>query len=506
MVEKKKTEKLRNTKIRVKGYERVGKKIKGYPKWIDKYPRKYRTFRRIGGIVRFVEVTRTGKKYRIKILDGKVGQPIRAGILEINQSGKTKHYLPNKKFMQKELHKPEIEAFMKLAESTDEKSFALDFERYLNNPERIAITKGGRSSTMKLADFELSGHSHPFVQKSQKTPSVGDIRNMKLLYPEFIITYDEYGVEKTNEIYFLLIEDVEKYDAWTVRKSPRDKHDSPISDVELSSEKAKLKAFEKNAKKKQRIDSITMDTLFDSEEGRYIFYNVTGVKIYPYDPTIYGVRFELPDDAKPGHAIIPNPGTENLKEWTWRSKPYINMEKTKEAIAQQRNDFTSTILRFQEKPTLEDQLNASQWMLSYLRDQQKEGIMNQDAVQKEIEKEVVYYQELVRKIEQEQKEREKAFGTATTPQQIEEAWNQKQQTSSLPLSSTDQTSRWLSLSGEQLKKELNDISKYPNVESLKEASESLLSNQEKKLKTRKRLVEIIEKKIAEDRAISHLGR
>jgi len=110
--------------------------------------------------------------------------------------------------------------------------------------------------------------------------------------------------------------------------------------------------------------------------------------------------------------------------------------------------------------------------------------MDKYVLEKEIEKEVANYQEIVRKIE-------------ANPSEIK---------SSTKFSSKDQTVRWLSLSGEQLKKELNDINKYSNLESLKEASESLLSNQEKKLKTRKRLVEIIEKKIAEDRAISHLGR
>jgi len=104
-----------------------------------------------------------------------------------------------------------------------------------------------------------------------------------------------------------------------------------------------------------------------------------------------------------------------------------------------------------------------------------------------------------------QKERDTRLKNPNVPVAEEEIL-QKQQTSSLPLSSRDQTSRWLSLSKEQLKQELNDTNKYPDIESLKEASESLLTRQEKNLKTRKRLVEIIEKKIAEDRAISHLGR
>ena len=417
MVEKKKTEKLRNTKIRVKKYERDGKSVKGHPKWVDKYPKKYRTFRKINGHVRFVEVTRTGRKYRVKVLDGRVGQPVRANILEINQSNKTKHFLPNKKFMKKELSKREIEAFMKLAESSDEKSFALDFERYLNNPERIAITKGGRSSTMKLDDFELFGHSHPLISKNQKMPSITDLRNMKTLYPEFLIAYDQYGLDKTPEMYFFLVEDVEKYDAWTIRKMHTDpKTEHPLSDFELSSEKAKLKAFEKNGKKKEIIDSITMNTIFESEEGRTIFYNLTGVKIIPYDPTNCGVKLELPDDPRREYALIPSASKESLKDWTWSSNPYKSEAKTKEMIAQKRKEFTDTSINVLHPPGLEEQLNASQWTLSYLRDQQKEGNMNDYVVQKEIEQEVALYKELVRKLEEEQKERDKKLEF--------ERWNQ----------------------------------------------------------------------------------
>jgi len=508
MVERKATEK-KSVKRRVKGYFRKdGKKIKGYTKNINKYPRKYRTFRNVNGSVRFVEVTRIGNKESVKILD--TDTRFRA-TLYLEQPDKFKKSLPFTKFMKKDLDRNEIEAFEKLANSPYEKSYAVDFERYLVHPERYAITKGGTSNTMKIGDFELFGHSHPCDRRSQRLPSAIDLKNMQAFKPEFIITRDQFGPNWNNtELYFFNIEDLQKYDAWKERYKDAGSNEGSITDLVIATEIAKLFAKEKDPKKKEELRKINEDNLFDSEIGRNIFFEKTGVKIYPYDKAMSRVNLELLDDPRPEYAVIPKASTESLKKWQSHLKPYINMEKTKESITQKRKEIDQYFLeKDRTKRSLDDQLKESQYVLNYLGDWQKEGIMSPYVLEEEITKEIEYYKEIARKIEDtylnDQKERDKWLKNPDVPV-AEKELLQKQQTSSLPFSSKDQTVRWLSLSGEQLKKELNDINKYSNLESLKEASESLLSNQEKKLKTRKRLVEIIEKKIAEDRAISHLGR
>jgi len=64
----------------------------------------------------------------------------------------------------------------------------------------------------------------------------------------------------------------------------------------------------------------------------------------------------------------------------------------------------------------------------------------------------------------------------------------------------------MSLTKEQLRKELDDTNRYPNVDSIKIAAESQLTNKEMKLKTRERIINIILKKNEEDKAIASLGR
>ncbi|MFX1479364.1 MAG: hypothetical protein ACFFCI_14625 [Promethearchaeota archaeon] len=70
----------------------------------------------------------------------------------------------------------------------------------------------------------------------------------------------------------------------------------------------------------------------------------------------------------------------------------------------------------------------------------------------------------------------------------------------------DQTSRWLSLNNEELKKELNDMEKYPDSKSLKQASYSILKTEERRLRKREKIINIVIKRISEERAIVRLGR
>ena len=70
----------------------------------------------------------------------------------------------------------------------------------------------------------------------------------------------------------------------------------------------------------------------------------------------------------------------------------------------------------------------------------------------------------------------------------------------------DQTSRWLSLTIEQLEKDLYDLNTYPDVTALKMAANSILRANEKRFRKREKIVNLIIERIADERAISHLGR
>jgi len=70
----------------------------------------------------------------------------------------------------------------------------------------------------------------------------------------------------------------------------------------------------------------------------------------------------------------------------------------------------------------------------------------------------------------------------------------------------DQASRWISLTLNELKDELNDLDKYSDSTSLKKAAYSILSPNERRLRTRQKIIGIIVDRISEDKAIAHLGR
>lgn len=70
----------------------------------------------------------------------------------------------------------------------------------------------------------------------------------------------------------------------------------------------------------------------------------------------------------------------------------------------------------------------------------------------------------------------------------------------------DQTSRWVMLPPEQLRKELNDLERYPDVQILKQAAYSILKSNEKRFRKREKIVNVIVERIMEDKAIAYLGR
>ena len=70
----------------------------------------------------------------------------------------------------------------------------------------------------------------------------------------------------------------------------------------------------------------------------------------------------------------------------------------------------------------------------------------------------------------------------------------------------DRTSIWIGLTLNELKDELNDLDKYPDSTSLKKAAYSILLPNERRLRKRQKIIDIIIDRISEDKAIAQLGR
>ena len=70
----------------------------------------------------------------------------------------------------------------------------------------------------------------------------------------------------------------------------------------------------------------------------------------------------------------------------------------------------------------------------------------------------------------------------------------------------DQTYRWLNITNEQLKKELNDLNTYPDAKALRMAANSVLRANEKRFRKREKIINAIIERISDERAIAHLGR
>ncbi len=70
----------------------------------------------------------------------------------------------------------------------------------------------------------------------------------------------------------------------------------------------------------------------------------------------------------------------------------------------------------------------------------------------------------------------------------------------------DQTARWLSLTTEKLKNEINDLTRYPDATALKQAASSILKPNEKRMRSRVKIINAIIDRTSEEKAIAHLGR
>ena len=70
----------------------------------------------------------------------------------------------------------------------------------------------------------------------------------------------------------------------------------------------------------------------------------------------------------------------------------------------------------------------------------------------------------------------------------------------------DQTSQWLRLTASELSSELNDLNKYPDAKTLKQAATSILKPNEKRFRLREKIINTILTRISEEKALVNLGR
>jgi hypothetical protein len=108
---------------------------------------------------------------------------------------------PEFKMTERELKPYLIETVTSLGKAKKEYSIGIDFERELEQPERIVGIQGGTDFTFKLnEDFEMYGHTHP--DREVAKPSKKDLLSLEPGRPEFIVageTGDAIIMEIGNE-------------------------------------------------------------------------------------------------------------------------------------------------------------------------------------------------------------------------------------------------------------------------------------------------------------------
>lgn len=192
-----------------------------------------------------------------------------------------------------------MKSFSQIGKSKNEYSIAVDLERFLAQPERIAIVKGGKTETMKIADFEFFGHTHPGERIPR--PSTGDLRNMRALEPEFIVAGN------TGTIHIYNVENRSSYSRWLKRKMKSGLHESSITQQEIQ-RTAKRKKYKNNPE----VREIHQWNWEKTKLGRDMFFDITGVRIYPVKPD---TNIELKDDPHPETKQMPGLSKETLERY-----------------------------------------------------------------------------------------------------------------------------------------------------------------------------------------------
>lgn len=284
---------FRRLRIKIDGYsytKKNGKQVDvpEHYKTIDIYPDIIiPKIEEIHGKKRLIEeFTYKGKTYQRIINDKRKIHSIKQPIKE-----------PYDKTMKKKIPHNLMKGFKEIAKDNYEHSIMVDFERKLQLPQRTAIIKGGPSETLKYYDFELYGHTHPHARLPN--PSLADLINMKPLEPEFIIA------GSSGKIIILNIENETIYDKFCNTK-PYKPHAYAIDHKDISNLQQRKKYQNDDQTKK-----ITPSNILESKRGREMFFDFTGIRVYPYKKN---TTLELKDDPL-FEKRMPNISTENLKKY-----------------------------------------------------------------------------------------------------------------------------------------------------------------------------------------------
>ena len=211
-----------------------------------------------------------GKKHQKMVRDFRKQQ-------NVNQSGK---FLKGRKTMIK-LLPPNIMKGMKvIARDKFEHSIALDFERRDTQPQRVVIMKGGEAETIKIQDFEFFGHTHPGSKTA--APSLGDIKQMKTLEPEFIIA------GKTGKTLIINVEAPERLQKYIIKTK------RPINSTAVEQKDIEHQKKRKKYKDDPLLKNITPYNITETPKGRDMFFDITGIKLYPLKEK--STHVEMKDD------------------------------------------------------------------------------------------------------------------------------------------------------------------------------------------------------------------
>ena len=160
-----------------------------------------------------------------------------------------------------------IDSIKALVKDADhEYSIDIDFERHLESPEQMLIMKGGERETLKHNDFEIFGHSHP--NQKYPSPSNVDLKNLKLLKPEFLVANTGKAI----------IMNIENWNKWRAYKDS----DKNVQTHGLSEEYYRKRLFEK-----------------------------TGVRVYPFTKEL---KIEMIDDNVK-EKRFPRASTYYMEKW-----------------------------------------------------------------------------------------------------------------------------------------------------------------------------------------------
>nr|BDI55125.1 MAG: bifunctional (p)ppGpp synthase/hydrolase RelA [uncultured archaeon] len=191
-----------------------------------------------------------------------------------------------------------------LAEGDREQSIAIDFERTLHQPQRMIAIEGGRTSTIRIDDFEIFGHTHP--NSTWVMPSATDLLLMNYKEPEFIVA------GKSGKIMFFNVEDPNKMTEWLEKSNEKGVFKSKVGTNPINSETLLKKYGQKIYNKYGYINTLLKD-----KEGREIFFQETGVRVYPYKK---GMKIEMRDDPHL-EKKVPSVSYELLYKWKYKQSP-----------------------------------------------------------------------------------------------------------------------------------------------------------------------------------------